>query len=125
MHCKKCKTVACCSSECQRQGWKDHKPVCQRKEFAGAPCDVCQGTDREIRDTCLSCGFLFCDVCDEQFLIRSREDGEIVNFKRCPGCQQRRRFRVNSDYKSLKNLLEKNQTILAYLTGSQVLVVST
>ena len=106
MNCKRCKTVAYCSAECQRQDWKEHKPHCQRTDIAGAPCDVCHGTDKAIQDTCLSCGSLFCAACDEATLVRN-SNREIVSFKCCPGCQQRRRFRVASDYKLLEKLVRE------------------
>lgn len=77
----------------------------QGQGIAGAPCDICHGTEMEIGDICLSCGFLFCTVCDEDNLIRT--EGKIVNFKRWLGCQQRRRFRVKSDYKKLEKLVRE------------------
>jgi hypothetical protein len=30
--------TAYCRTDCQRQDWKDHNFICQRMEFAGAPC---------------------------------------------------------------------------------------
>jgi tetratricopeptide (TPR) repeat protein len=108
MNCKRCKSVAYCSAECQRRDWKAHKPTCQRAEFAGAPCDCCGTTENvQLGDICLNCGFLFCKICDEQNLTRD-QSGNVDSFAPCPRCQQRRDFRRASNRKKLEKLIKES-----------------
>jgi MYND finger len=106
MNCMRCKSAAYCSADCQRQDWKDHKPTCQRKEFAGAPCDCCGSTeDVDTGDMCLKCGFLYCKVCDRQLDL---SDGHIVVSAPCPRCQQLRAVRRPSDRYRLEKLIKES-----------------
>jgi TPR repeat protein len=110
MNCKKCKSVAYCSTDCQRQDWKTHKPMCQRKEFAGAPCDLCGSTeDVAYGHVCLECGCHLCRrVCAEQHVTRDLSSGEVVSFAPCPLCNKRRDFHRASDCKKLEKLIKES-----------------
>jgi MYND finger len=108
MNCKRCKSVAYCSADCQRRDWKTHKPTCQRKEFAGAPCDCCSNTENVTNgDMCLKCGNLYCKTCDEEHLTRDLLDGSVASFAPCPSCRQRRDFIRQGDCKKLEKLVQE------------------
>jgi MYND finger len=97
-----------CSVDCQRRDWKEHKPTCKRKEFAGAPCDFCGNTeDIEYGDVFFHCGSLYCKVCDEQYLCRDLS-GEVVSFEPCPRCNKRSDFCCPSDRKKLEKLIKES-----------------
>jgi MYND finger/Sel1 repeat len=112
MNCMRCKSVAYCSAECQRLDWKDHKPTCQRREFAGAPCDFCGSTeDVQGGHICLHCGALSCKVCGEREhnLTRDQSSGQgLVSIEQCQRCNKGRvpvRFR---DHKKLEKLIKES-----------------
>jgi MYND finger len=107
MNCKRCKSVAYCSAECQRRDWKDHKPTCQRKEFAGAPCDCCGSTENvEGGDFCLKCGYHYCKACNEEHRTLDI-DGDVASFAPCPSCQQKRDFISPSDCTKFEKLIKE------------------
>jgi MYND finger len=107
MNCKRCKSVAYCSADCQRQDWKNNKPICQREEFAGAPCDCC-GTTEDV-DRGIACGSILCKACKEQHLTRDMISGKVVGLEPCPQCNTKRReFGRFSDRKKLEKLMKES-----------------
>jgi TPR repeat protein len=105
MECGKCKAVKYCSAECQRQDWPDHRPLCKRKDFQGAPCDVCKDPEMVIDNLCYFCGYLFCIACDN-----AQRQGDAVgssgSYSPCPGCHHQRPRPVRGDFKKLEMLIQ-------------------
>jgi MYND finger len=87
MQCKTCKSVLYCTRECQVQDWPEHKTLCKRKEFAGAPCDVCHDSEQVIVEVCAECGFIFCRGCDKKMILRN-DKGEKIGCGSCPSCEK-------------------------------------
>jgi MYND finger len=107
MNCKRCKSVAYCSADCQRLDWKTHKPSCQRKEFAGAACDRCGRTEDSGLVLCVNCGSIGCIACHEQDIIRGRS-GEVVSLKPCFRCNSARNYARAGDRKKLEKLIKES-----------------
>jgi TPR repeat protein len=93
-----------------RQDWREHKPICQRTEFAGAPCDRCGKTeDVEVEYVCLSCGFLYCKACNEQQLTRDLS-GRGTSLTPCPRCHAETRISLHprNSHKKLEKLIKES-----------------